>query len=263
MIEALLLALAAASAADNPSSRDVQPAAAAVDVATIRVSPETLEIRTFFDGATLEVAGVAPAGMHLAVLLHGPETAVDLVTKGKVWGFLWMNVGERRFETVPSVYLLAADGDICEMAPYDSRERLGLGLDVLGASTGAAIDDDSRRLFDEMVKLKQGESLYGSRRDAVMLEPVGPQEVAYTTSFDIPARMPEGSYEVSLWGGHDGVAAELAGAGFEVKEVGFTHDIAALAREHGLLYGLLALGIALVTGFATGLVFGLGGKGGH
>jgi len=43
--------------------------------------------------------------------------------------------------------------------------------------------------------------------------------------------------------------------------VGFPAWLAALAYEHGLAYGVLAVVIAIVTGFAMGFIFK--GGGGH
>jgi len=260
MLCALVLTFAVASApvvsAPNAGAEDRVNA-------MLVVEPENLDIATFFDGTTLEISGEVPAGTDVAVLLRGSERAVDLSVKGKVWGLLWMNVGEIRFERVPSAYLLASAIMICDLAPYDVRKPLGLGLDALTASVVRDRDSESKHLFEELIKLKQREQLYGTFDDAVTIAPVDGGRLSYVAKIPVPARIPEDTYQVSLWGFRDGGAAKLAQTDFVVKEVGATHAIAELAAKHGTLYGALALIIALVVGLTTGMVFGLGGKGGH
>ena len=50
---------------------------------------------------------------------------------------------------------------------------------------------------------------------------------------------------------------------FDLQMVGATKFISFLAINHGLIYGVLAVFIALVIGLLTGMVFGLGSRRGH
>lgn len=236
---------------------------AATVTATIAASPAQIAVTTFFDGTEVEVSGTAPNGPRLAVLLAGASGTVDLKKKGKVWGVLWMNVGEVSFEHVPEAYLLATAGPVCDLAPFEVRRDAGIGLDVLVFGAGAAGDGESLRLFGELVGLKEHERLFGSFEGALEIRPGAPGEVAYSATLPVPARIPQGSYRLELWGFDDGSAAVLAATGIQVATTGVTHDVASLAHHHGLLYGVLSLVLALGVGLVTGLVFGLAGKGGH
>jgi uncharacterized protein (TIGR02186 family) len=260
MLSALVLTIAAAGASAAPVTDAGTPDQGK---ATLAIKPEDLEIATFFDGTAIEVSGEVAPDTEIAVLLEGSERAVDLSIKGKVWGFLWMNVGEIRFERVPGAYLLASRVKICDLAPYPVRKPLGLGLDALEASVVDDRGSEPEHLFGELIELKQRERLYGSLEDAVRIAPIGGGRLAYVATIPLPARIPEDTYQVSLWGFRDGGAAKLAQTDFVVKEVGATHAVAELAAKHGTLYGVLALVIALAVGLTTGMVFGLGGKGGH
>jgi uncharacterized protein (TIGR02186 family) len=231
--------------------------------ASIRVSPEPLEVTTFFSGAALTVTGHAPARMKLAVLVSGADTDITVKKKGKVWGVLWMNVGEAEIRSIPSVYLLSTSAQLAQLGSPAVRQAKGIGLDVLGASRG--ITGDGADVLSELVKLKKHEHLYGSFESSVTTRPSQAEEVEYTTQLPVPACIPEGSYNVELWG--FGTAEEkvqlLAAAELTVKTVGVTHSIAEFAHAHGLLYGIFALITALAVGLLTGLLFGLAGKGGH
>lgn len=240
------------------------PAPEVGGAATLQVVPSTVAVHTFFNGATLRIEGVAPAADDLALVLSGPRGNVELKRKGKVWGVLWMNVGEVSFQDVPSVYMLASSRAVSDLATYDVRTRLGLGADALGAHCArTCAEQEGERLFAELVKLKQHEGLYGAAQEALLTTPGEGGRKRYSATFLLPARIPVGTYSVVLWGFRDGAGTVLAQGEVNVASVGVIHDIAALARSHGLLYGILAVIIALVTGLITGVVFGLGSKKGH
>ena len=231
----------------------------AADDAVVHVTPDTVTVSTFFHGADLTVTGVAPANLKLAVLMIGGQRTVELDRKGKVWGLLWMNVGTATLDDVPGVYLLATAGPVCELAPYPVRQRLGVGLDVLGKGG----DDDRAEVFSDLVTLKRRERLYGTFEGALEVSEGGDGWAEFSTVFALPARISRGDYRVALWGFDEGGGRVLAEVPVTVRSVGLTRSIAALARDHGLAYGFLALFIAVVVGLTTGVVFGLAGKGGH
>jgi len=231
---------------------------------SIDVIPSTLEVSTFFSGATVRVEGTAPQSDGLAVVLSGSSETQELKRKGKVWGVLWMNVGEVSFDQVPSVYMVASSDPLCELAPYDVRTSLRLGEDVLAeASVSAEGDEDGARLFGELVKLKEQEGLYRTGEGTLEVVARNEEGWRYSGSFELPARVPEGTYTLVLWSFDDGKATELATAELRVAEVGVIREIADFAMSHGLLYGVFAVIIALAAGLLTGFLFGMAGKGGH
>jgi len=48
-----------------------------------------------------------------------------------------------------------------------------------------------------------------------------------------------------------------------VRQGGVPAFIADLAAEHGRVYGVLAVAVAVGVGLLTGVVFGVGSRGGH
>jgi uncharacterized protein (TIGR02186 family) len=232
--------------------------------APLRVMPETIEVGAFFHGATVEVVGELPAGYQAAVLLSGGERALDLKKKGKVWGVLWMTVGGVRFEHVPELYLLATTAALDGLASATERQRLPLGLDALGASLKPAAEErDTGALAGELVKLREDEGLFNVAVGGVRVEPQPGGPGLLSAEFSLPARVRDGSYDVRLWGFRDGAATLLATSKLSVRRAGMTRLVGALARQHGLLYGILAVLAALGVGLLTGAVFGRGASKGH
>jgi uncharacterized protein (TIGR02186 family) len=252
----IVLPLLAAAALADAAAADQRP--------TLTVTPTRIGVSTFYSGAELGVDAVLPAGYRTAVVLHGKESTVDLKRRGRVWGLIWMNVGDVSFERVPAAYLVVSDERLCDLASYPVRARLVLGLNALeDHSLGAGADDERRLLFRELVKLREKEGLFGVAESAVKLQLMADGSQALHTALQLPARIPEGEYELQLWGFHDGDGILLGTTGVTVEQVGATRFLSDLARAHGLLFGLLAVAIALATGLLTGMVFGLGAKKGH
>jgi uncharacterized protein (TIGR02186 family) len=253
----ILLPLLGAATLASASPTPDQPS-------NLKVTPTRIEVSTFFNGATLGVEGVIPGGCRAAVVLRGKEANVELKRRGRVWGLVWMNVGDVSFASVPTAYLALCDERLCDLAPYPVRARLVIGLNALEDHVVGASADDSRRiLFRELVKLREKEGLFGVGESAVKLLPRPDGALALSTALRVPARIPEGEYEVQLWSFRDGDGALLGTADVTVEQVGATRFLSVLARTHGLLFGLLAVAIALAAGLITGMVFGLGAKKGH
>lgn len=226
----------------------------------VTVEPSRVEMTMLYDGSLVHVRASVPDGAQVAVVLTGRERDLDLKRKGKVFGLLWMNVGDVRFEAVPDLYLLRTTCLLAALAPPDVRERLGLGIDALASHSPGTTSDSS--LFRDLARLKGRDGLWDVVEASVTLRSAAAGAVA-ETDFSLPARTPPGEYRVRVYTFADG-GPELAGeAGLRVEQAGVAALISDLAQGHGLLYGILAVVAAGAAGLLTGVVFGLGSKKGH
>ena len=82
-----------------------------------------------------------------------------------------------------------------------------------------------------------------------------------TASFPLPTNTRPGTYKVCLSVIQDGKVVSHTCTDLTVEMVGFPALLASLAYQHGAAYGVLAVVIAIVTGFAMGFLFK--GGGGH
>ncbi len=228
----------------------------------VKVEPSRVEMTMLYRGSSVHVSASVPTGAQVAIVLAGGERDLDLKRKGKVLGLIWMNVGDVRFEAVPSLYLLRTTCPLSQLAGPEVRERLGLGLDALGSRSARAAADPS--LFRELARLEWRDGLWNVAEAAVTLRAAASGDTTLAEAdFLLPARTPPGEYRVRVYTFADG-EAELAGeAGLRVEQAGVAALISDLAQRHGLLYGILAVVIAGAAGLLTGVVFGLGSKKGH
>lgn len=232
------------------------PARAGAPAAGLDLQPDRVKISAFFDGAHLRVQGRAPAGDQVGVLLASPPQEASFRVKERLWGFLWMNRETAAFHGVPTVYMFQGS--------QATADDFGLGLASLRAQ--ARIKDgesDPDQLFQEFIKIKQGEGLYHLSPQGVSLGPAQEGSRAFEAAFDLPARIPQGGYQVRVFlRDPQGRVSNGPSRGLQVEEVGFPALLSSLAYNYGLLYGVLASLLALVAGLVTSLLF-KGGGGAH
>jgi uncharacterized protein (TIGR02186 family) len=233
------------------------------NAAELRLEPPEVSVGLFYSGTDIHISGEAPAVDGLAVLAAGHKQTVDLKTKGKVWGLFWMNVGEVTFEHVPSFYRLVSSARLDRLASPEALVQAGAGYAALAAGSSSKEGSRGGELYAELIKLKEREGLFGLSEGGLQTEPGPGGMVRFSCTVHLPALAPEGDYRFRLIGFRDGKVEDLAEKTLRLQEVGTVASMKALAGEHGLLYGIVAVATALAAGLLTGFLFDLGSKGSH
>ena len=227
------------------------PAAAAPEV---RLSPETVEIGTFFEGAAVELKGTIPAGAVAVVEVLGSEASEKLLRKGRRGG-LWMSVGEIEVHHAPSLYmLLSSSPEIPELSGTATPWGFA-ALSRLVKFSGSLEASEQDKFFQDFLGLKQGEQLYQTLPGA--LKAAAPQQgqVALQGMIPLPAKVPPGQYQVRLSVLQEGRLLAHQDTVLTVKMVGFPAMLFKMAHQQGALYGIMAVLIAIITGFVMGFLF--------
>ena len=71
----------------------------------------------------------------------------------------------------------------------------------------------------------------------------------------LPANVPLGTYEVVVRLFADGAVLARQSAALAIEKVGFEQFVASAAREHGVLYGMATVMLAILTGWFGAVVF--------
>ena len=239
------------------------PGPASPSAGSLDVQPQTVMIDLMFGGRTIRVEGSAPAESEIAVVVSGEAEPLELKVKGKAWGLLWLNVGHVTFTSMPTLYLVASSVPLGELASKEVLDQYRVGYQALEASTGLEPDTSDRAtLFHELIRLKESEGLYSIAEGAIAVNGESPDR-QLVTEFRLPPRIPPGQYHVELLGFLGGQGQKLDSTELNVSPTGLVRFITDLAVNRGLLYGILAVVIAIAAGLITGVLFGLGGKSGH
>lgn len=249
----LLLALyflpALAIAQDKP---DVQ----------IGLSNEKVEIASNFVGTDIVIFGsiekgdrklLEQGGYDIVVALFGPVEEVVVRRKERKFG-IWVNGESVRFGDVPSSYSVATTRPLSQIANEDAIKILQLGLDninVVAEQEGEEVEDlDAFR--DSLARLKVNQDLF--------LERIGGVEFLSPTLFKaklaVPAHVPIGRHTARAFLFQNGELLNSQFSEMQVQKIGFEQYTYNLAHSNGLLYGIIAVLVAIATGWLASVVFG-------
>jgi uncharacterized protein (TIGR02186 family) len=193
-------------------------------------------------------------GYDIVVTVFGPRQKLVTRRKERVLG-VWANVDSREFVDPPSYLAVLATKRVDMIASPDVLRRQQVGLDNIslpqrmGSITIELAPDDPFRVA--FIRIKKEHGLYREEPTGVtFLTPT-----LFRAGIPIPATAPIGSYEVDVKLFADGAAIARTNSAFEIIKVGFEQFVADAARDHGFLYGLATVMMALMTGWLASVVF--------
>lgn len=190
----------------------------------------------------------------IVITVTGPRETATTFRKERVFG-IWVNADSRAFIKAPSYLAVLANRQINDIADINTLRRTQTGLartllpqEISGDIADSTREDPFRQAF---LRLKIDRGLYRETQNGVtFLTPA-----LYRAAIPIPDNAPTGGYEVEVKLFADGVLISRATTAFEVVKVGFEQFVAAAARDHGLLYGIVTTMMALLTGWLASVVF--------
>ena len=226
---------------------------------TISTSPGTILMGARYDGIKLKVEGNVPAGSDVVLRFTGAPEELLLREKGKVFGLLWMNVGKVALQNVPKVCLIDSSRSFDELGAAAASFRLESLSSSIGTEKDAAAPDID--VIHELLLLKKNDHLYNESAGGVLLGQDKGDVRTFSADIAIPSALAPGHYTVEAMAVRDGAIAGKASSAVEATLSGFPGWLSKMAFNRGLLYGVLATVIAIVSGLVIGLVFQ--GKGAH
>lgn len=236
------------------------PAWAGSDPLELQVWPDLVEIGAFFNGHEVKIIGKMPQGAQAVIEIIGPAAAEHLMRKGRRGG-LWMNVGELEVQGAPSLYL-AASTSIPLLKDPPAGAVWGYPALKKQIRFAGQVKQEERDMFlDQFFQLKESDEIYGTFPGALKAKEASPNLQTLTGTIPLPTKVKPGTYRVCLTVVQGSQVIAQQCVDLKVVMVGFPAMLASLAYEHGATYGILAVIIAIVTGFAMGYLFK--GGGGH
>ena len=227
--------------------------------AELMVRPDVVRIGTWYDGARIHVRALIPKGCQAVLELSGEPAQTRLMRKERYWG-MWKNGEEILEQGAPVLYLaMSTDPKLLSR----SNKKPSWGYEAISGRisfTGGVGNITHRQLFGEFLRLKENRGRYGifPGRASIQVFPEGGQQVEGV--FNLPTRLPRGNYHVALSVLKEGRVVSKEMRPLKVELVGFPAAVLELAHKHALAYGILAAGIAILSGFLVGLIFQFIGK---
>ena len=223
------------------------------------VSENRIEIQYSFTGAELLLFGAIlyPGGRvpteqaDIAVVVKGPLQPLVVREKKKVAG-IWMNVESTRFRSAPSFYAVASSRPLSQLVDERAAAIYELGVQNLQLSPGPGQPADVQRRFEAgFVELMQRQALYVEDPHGVRIT----DGVLYRGSVFIPARVPVGNYTAETFLIKDGRVIAGAVRDIRIEKRGFERFVAKAAARWSLVYGLVAVVLSLLFGWAAAVIF--------
>lgn len=224
----------------------------------LNIEPDHIQVGFFYSGRNIFIKANVPAGYNVLLKVKGATQKLDLKKKGKVLGFLWMNVGEVVYEEVPGLYIIRSSYKLTDIAPANVLQRLEIDYKALKSKIVKTPDGAAGMLFGDLIKLKEGEGLFNIAEGGICHAPLPGGREQIATEFFLPPKAPVGEYLVELYGFKDGSGTLLGSGSITLEQDHLIQFITSMVGRHSLLYGCLSVMVAIVAGLLTGVIFGLG-----
>lgn len=222
------------------------------------VSQRNIEIAYSFTGAELLLFGAIlyPGGRRpqgaaptdVVIVVKGPTQSIVIREKEKVAG-IWVNAGKLRYRSAPSFYAVASSRPLNALVDARTRAIYELGLDSLQLSPASAAPAPVQDRFTRgLVEQRTRSGLFYEAPGAVEIT----DGVLYRARVAIPARVPVGRFTAETFLIRDGRVLAAAVRDIDIRKSGLERFVAQAADRHAILYGLSAVALSVLLGWAAG-----------
>ena len=223
------------------------------------LSQSQVAINASFDGTAILIYGAvvrdAPPPswplLQVIITVEGPMVPIVVRQKERVAG-IWINRGGMEIEGAPSFYAVMSTGPLADiLSPAeDQKHRISIPMEVgaVRMKAGAGATSDYLAAFE---RIKQASGSYVLAPDSVLLL----QQSLFRTEVALPANLIEGQYRVRIFLTRGGKVVDMHESQIDVRKTGLERFLFRLAHEQPLLYGVIALLIAGLAGWAASELF--------
>lgn len=226
------------------------------------ISDRAIKISSNFTGSRIVVFGVIQRDSRtvsraepydLVVVVRGEDQKLVSRKKERVVG-VWVNKDSVNYKNAPNFYSLASTRKLEDIAHPNVLTKLELGTNYLllpkgfKPTPGSDILDPFR---SAALRLQREEGLYKDDLSSVVFL----SKNLFRSVIDIPANVAVGKYQVGLYLFRGGALLDQQSLPLTVSKTGFEQITYSLAHKNGMIYGLLSVAIALLTGWFAGVVF--------
>ena len=226
------------------------------------LSHRAIRITSNFTGSQIVVFGMIERDnatvsrgepYDLIIVVRGKDETLISRRKDRIAG-IWINNKKRTYRNAPNFYALSSTRKLEDIASPNVLAKYQLGTDYLllpenstpGARTGQK--DDFR---EAALRLRREGGLYRDDLSSIVFL----NQSLFRSTVDIPADVAVGKYDVTLYLFRGGVLLDQISEPMTISKYGFEQVTYAMAQNNSLIYGLIAVLIAILTGWFIGIVF--------
>lgn len=227
----------------------------------IGISTNEIAITSDFAGADLTVFGALDNADDLLlqlgrydiiVALEGPARETVVRKKDRVFG-IWINRYSMNFEPAPASYSISSTLPINRIAREIELSGQTIGIEHIHLSPAGNVGDATRvpEFREALLRLRVEDGLYQS-------EPVGVEFVSsslFRATIRLPANIPVGEHKLRAFLFKNNEFVMERQLRMRVVKTGIEQFIFELAQNHSFVYGLLAVALAMLTGWLGSVIF--------
>lgn len=207
----------------------------------IRHDPEDAQARV--DGT--------PTPYDVVIVIEGPRQPIAIWRKDRRGG-IWLNVDSVTMASVPSFYAVASTAPLAEIVTPETDAEFRISArqairaeQTIGEAPEAAV------FAEALLRIRERAAQYLTLDRYVQLD----RDILFRANVRLPANLTEGAYTTRMYLVHEGRVVHQFRTAIFVRKDGFERWIHQLAYDQPLIYGLLALAIALVAGWGASALF--------
>lgn len=193
------------------------------------------------------------APFDVIVVVEGPRHPAEIWRKDWRAG-IWLNVDALMIPSVPSFYAVAASDALADILSPDADAEHQITIDqAIRLDDAVGQVSDPAQYAEALVRLRARSGHFADLERFVHID----RETLFRARVQLPANIIDGAYITRIYLVRDGAVESVFRTAIFVRKDGIERWLYELAYEYPLLYGLLALVIALLAGYGASAIFNI------
>ena len=217
-------------------------------------STNEVKVSSSFIGTDVMVFGTANDKDDIIVVITGPTETAIVRKKGRVSG-IWINKEKLEFREIPGFYAIASTRPLSEITETDELKKQKIGIHNVITTASLNSKDENIKTFKSFKDaLVRGQKTKGLYLDMPLTIDVVSKRL-FKTTFHFPNNMTTGIYTVKVFSFQKKRLVSMVSKTISVEKIGIGADVFKFAKEQSALYGLLAILIAVLSGWIASVIF--------
>jgi uncharacterized protein (TIGR02186 family) len=221
---------------------------------TVELSSNQVQINTGFNGIDLLLFGTTNGADDIIIVIKGPPETNLVRKKSRVAG-IWANTEKALIKNTPNFYALATTRPLDQISNKSILQAHEIGIENLSVSKPEEErKSSSTTLYDyrqALFRLKSELGLFIIKPLKINLI----QNQLFKTEVHFPPNMSTGTYMAQIYSFKKGILVDTINKPISVEKVGIGAQVFELAHKHSALYGILAIFIAVASGWIAAIIF--------
>ncbi len=202
----------------------------------------------------IEKLAAAQGQLDVIIVVKGPDRTIHVRKKERVAG-IWVNTKSKSYRQVPAFYSIVSNRPVSQIVKQKDLILMGIGLRSvtlnLAESFGTLENGEPDPYSTAIVRLMKRDGLYSEAPNGVSI--IG--RSLFRADIKLPSNVPVGNFHTDVYLFHDGQLVSLSSRPLRIQKQGLEQMVTGLAYDFPLVYGIVAVLIAIAAGLAATAVF--------